>query len=591
MDCLLCALYSFYRRPTNYIHTQKKTQNPCTIQLKQSDEEIEAVAKDPISLPNDDDNRTEATLETAEQEFQRQIAQDAFDKGIEYWTSTDMNLALTSFQQSLDIREAMYGTYHADTAKSYLWLGTTYWNLGNFVKSLDALCRSYRIRLFLSNGDPKQCSIVGNWINRVLEDALDLKKDGMDDVRARPHYWSMLENSISHEREGDRLADLGFFVKAIDEYKLALSLENARRRSIVNAKISRSDQPSESAPSQLSEGAVADVADLHFRIATMQLAIRDYERSMLQYREALSIYLTKFGQTHPVTMKTYKRIAIVAGKTGWSRRAGTEYLGNLFDSILHEKTGDMLADRKGYDAALNEYKAAIGLEESCSVGMMQLPCANMYVKVADIYALQKGNADAALPYYCRALGIYEFVLGSKHSDTILTTKSIKNLLNMKVKDPVDPSPAIPDLFDDASETEDISEECRQEDDSEEFQVEDTSEETVRDSETSLETNQDDDIDHQLELAKSREEELRERLELETRREEELTKRMEIERRKEEELQRQKKQEQEEAEALERKFWKLAYALNEQLDVDTEAAEKVQHRIALDPPEARRPALE
>ena len=537
-----------------------------------SEVEVEAIVKDNILLKKNDSS--DASVESSEEEFQRQIAQDAFDKGIEYWTSNSMDQALISFLQSLEIREALFGTYHAETAKSYLWIGTTYWNLGRCVKSLDALCRSYRIRLFLSNGDPKQCAIVGNWINRVLEDALDQAI-----VKDRAHYWSLLENSISHERAGDRLAELGFYSKALEEYQSALNLENSRRQCLTGSK---SQQESSIL---CSEGAVPDVADLHFRVADMYLATRSYEKAMLQYREALSVYLTKFGQTHPFTMKTYNRIKFVANKTGWSDRASNEYLGNLYDSIVHEKTGDMLNDRKGYDTALNEYKAAIGMEEACSVGMMQLPSATMYVKVADIYALHQKNVQDALPYYCRALGIFEFVLGSGHKTTIQTTKAIQNLLKGTAETaafeiPVEssnapsdskqvlPDPDIQEAMEVANREKELviglSQEARQEESREA---------------------------RNRELEQLKDEEERKRLDKESQREEKLKMQLEQERREEEERMRRKKQEQEESESLERRFWQLAYALDEKLEFDNKTVEKMKRRTLLDPPEGNNPALE
>ena len=561
------------------IPSKQKSDEPVTIELNlSSEQEVEAIVKENILLKKN--GSSEASVESAEEEFQRQIAQDAFDKGIEYWTSNSMDQALISFLQSLDIREALYGTYHAETAKSYLWIGTTYWNLGRCVKSLDALCRSYRIRLFLSSGDPKQCAIVGNWINRVLEDALDQAI-----VKDRAHYWSMLENSISHERAGDRLAELGFYSKALEEYQSALNLENSRRNCLMNSKSQKKSS------TLSSEGAVPDVADLHFRVADMYLATRSYEKAMLQYREALSVYLTKFGQTHPCTMKTFNRIKFVANKTGWSDRASNEYLGNLYDSIVHEKTGDMLNDRKGYDAALNEYKAAIGMEEACSVGMMQLPSATMYVKVADIYALHQKNVQAALPYYCRALGIFEFVLGSGHKTTIQTTKAIQNLLKGTAETaafeiPVESSNAPSDAK--SALPEPTAESI--------LDIQEAMEEANREKELvicqSKEARQEESTEAKnRELEQLKEEEERKRLDKESLREEKLKIQLEQERREEEERKRRKKQEQEEGESLERKFWQLAYALDEKLEFDSKAVEKVHKRTLLDPPVGSNQAFE
>jgi tetratricopeptide (TPR) repeat protein len=402
------------RRATDALTQEIIVQKIPMITAEEKKEEIIAIlAKDETK---------EEIAESAEEEFQRQIAEDAFDKGMEHWTSADMENALECFQNSLDLRESLFGTYHSDTAKSYLWVGAVQWNLGNHVKSLDTFCRSYRIKISLANGDPSECGIVNNWIKRVLDDAFD---QGM--LEDKTEYLTLFKSSITHERKGDLFAKEGRRSDAIDEYRSALTLEQLRRMCLM-----KGASPSDATMTtsfHLSESPLIDVADLQSKIGSMYALEGEHDRAMLQYRKALSIYMTKFGKTHPFTTATYKQIATICRKKGWSDCATNEYLAVIYTSILHEKTGDMLADRKGYSSALREYQAALACEESCSVGKLQLPSANIYVKVAKIHLQHHNSPDLALPYYCRALGIYDMAFGSTNRDTASTAKAIRAILS------------------------------------------------------------------------------------------------------------------------------------------------------------------
>jgi tetratricopeptide (TPR) repeat protein len=307
-------------------------------------------------------------------------------------------LALTEFCRSLEIREDINGKHDDDTSKSYLWVGSTHWSKGNHERALDSFCRAFRIRLAVT-GSKEHCGIVTNWISKVL-DAKQVNKDA---------YWKQIMSAIDREGNGDKLSEEGIFNHAILEYRAALQLEQ-RRRQTKSTVVTRP---------------LVDAADLYVKIGRMYMAQHAHDRALFEFRNALSIYLAKFGRHQRYTQETYGDIYNAAKEKGWTDSVVDEYLESLYDSIVFEKNGDMLNEQKDYIGASREYKQALKLEEA-GMGKLHLPSAALYTKLAKIYAGQ-GNKDQALYNCCKALGIYEAALGSHHGLTITTSKKIKAL--------------------------------------------------------------------------------------------------------------------------------------------------------------------
>jgi tetratricopeptide (TPR) repeat protein len=352
----------------------------------------------------------EATLREEKEdddEFQLQLAKDCFDKGIAEWSEGEFDLAEVEFRRSLEIRELCKGAFDEDTAKSYLWTGSIYLEKQEYDRALNAFCRCFRIRVQLT-GNKDHCGIVKNWINKVLD------AKGFKD---KDNYWQAFISSIEHKKRGDELYEGGMYKDAICEYRTALSLEQRRRASYHRNADGSSDTSS-----------AADVADLYSKVAKAYTADKSYDRATRNYRNALSLYLAGFGRYHWYTAVTLDDIGSVANKKGWNDIVVNEYLDSLFQSILHEKTGDAFLKRKDYLRATVEYEQALKLEEA-GIGKLQLTSASIYCKLASIHAAQ-GAFDTALPLYCKAYGIYDSCLGRMHQDSTNTIKLIKRLLSM-----------------------------------------------------------------------------------------------------------------------------------------------------------------
>lgn len=348
-----------------------------------------------VGKKNDNDDEQKA--------FQLQLAQESFDNGIHFWGDEEFDLALSEFARALDIREDIHGKYNEDVAKSYLWVGSVYWHKELYEMALDNFVRSFRIKFSLT-GDKDKCGIVTNWISKVLDAKKITDKDG---------FWKKLMGAIEHEQKGDELMDIGKLDQAIFAFRSAAQLE-LRRCNMRETSLSRP---------------LSDVADLEMKLAKAYLSQDMFEKALVEYRKAISAYVIKFGRYHCHTKRAFAELSESMISSGWSLQNVDQYLGSLHTSILHEQSAEMHTELKDFDGALREYQACLKFEEA-SAGRMQLPSANLHTKVGKIFVM-KGQRDNALKSFCKALGIYDSILGGNHRDTTKTIKRIGDLFATK----------------------------------------------------------------------------------------------------------------------------------------------------------------
>jgi tetratricopeptide (TPR) repeat protein len=304
---------------------------------------------------------------------------------------------MVEFQRALEIREQISGRLNEGTAKCYLWVGSIFWHKDQYEKALDNFSRSFRIRLELS-GSKGYFGIDTNWINKVLDVQGIVDKDV---------YWRKFMSCIEHERRGDKLMAEGMYDHAIEEYRTALQFELRRRGLSANTP----GRP------------LADAADLYLKIAQTYVEQENFVRAMMEFRQALSIYLAKFGRHQRYSIETYENMAYVGHMMGFRVTFVNDYLESIYQSILHEKTADMLLERKENLEALDEYGKALKLEEA-GIGKLQVQCAMIYLKVAKA-CTRLGRQRSSLMFCCKALGIFDSALGSGHRNTITAMKIIQ----------------------------------------------------------------------------------------------------------------------------------------------------------------------
>jgi len=341
-------------------------------------------------------------------EFQAQIANQCFENGIHYWTNAEYDLSITQLQRALEIRQDLFGRLNDDTAQSYLWLGTLYWHKEQFELALDCFSRSFRIKLELVNGMEFRNGIVSNWINKCL---------GSLNVEDKEAHWTLLKESIRHERHGDQLRRDGFWESATDEYRTALMLEN-RRRGIKDKKTARP---------------LADTADLHVKIGKLFGKQKQYEKSLLELREAYSMFVSMFGVRQRYTIDVAEAIAETVTEMGYSQEVGEMYAENLYQALLQENSGNMFMEVKDFESALTCFRQALELE-SVGIGKLHSPCGTLNFKIARMYA-KLHRYDDALLFYSKAFAIFESVLGPHHKFTVNSRKALRAVARMDMDAP------------------------------------------------------------------------------------------------------------------------------------------------------------
>lgn len=338
-----------------------------------------------------------------QEEFQLQMAKEYFEKGLNYWTDSDMDNAMREFSQSLEIREDMCGKKDPETAKCYLWVGTIHFLQDEFDRALDDFCRCFRIQLEMADGNKDSCHVVVNWINKSL-DAKEMEEKDKD------VYWKKFMTCIEQDQKGDSLKDSGKYERAIESYRTAVKFEYLRRQ--LNPAIP--GRP------------LADCADLYVKMGRCYESIGSLDRAMVEYRQALVIYHSKYGQNHRHTIKTTEQMVDLVLEMGYQSHMAEAYVESIPQSVRHEQTGDWLLDiNKSPEGAIKEYEAAL-VSENGYLGKTQVACGTLYYKLGKAY--HKWNkSQQAVMYWVRAAGIFESVLGAQHKETTAVMKLIRGM--------------------------------------------------------------------------------------------------------------------------------------------------------------------
>mmetsp|Transcript_7445 Transcript_7445/g.21793 ORF Transcript_7445/g.21793 Transcript_7445/m.21793 type:complete len:509 (-) Transcript_7445:183-1709(-) len=364
----------------------------------------------------DDDN---ASHDSDKDQFQLQMAKNSFDQGVAFWSAGEYDLCMVEFRRSVELRESILGKYHEDTYKAYYWIATIYWHKGEHQKALEMFCHCFQIMYRLNDGDVGRCAISSGWIDKAL-DALHLRDNEMD------KYWSLLKSAVENEKQGDEHYEKKLYKFANQEYKLALTKHQQRRSFLIKHSplAARLGKQPESQP---------ELAYLHLKVGDSYSHQDMFERSMMSYRKALSVYIIRFGSYSTYTKTAMKHLRRAASRFGFGDKLIQQYLDGVEKSVFHETKGDLLVSRKKVHAAAHEFEQALQLEESSAVGRLQMPSASMYCKLGSIFADQE-QFDKALPMFCKALGIYETLSNSKtQQDAANTMKFIKKLLVRQAK--------------------------------------------------------------------------------------------------------------------------------------------------------------
>lgn len=389
------SLYLSHREADEMQSTQKEviiTKPKFKATIRENDSFSVHKTKSPIvsgAFEDDDDQR----------EFQLQLANECVDNGMLHWGEAEYPPALSLFKRSLEIREEVLGKLYDDTAKSYLWVGSIHWHMAHHELAMDNFARCFRIKFHLYESKNK-CGSVCTWIDTVLDAVGDDKLS----------FWKKLMSSIEHERKGDDLVEVMGFENAIKEYQTALRFEFYRLR----LEASTPNRP------------LVDVADLHSKIAFAMMALGNTERAMMEYRQALHIYLDKFGLHHGCTIKTLQGITASGEMLGFRKEVVESYMDDLYDTIYLEKSADLDVEREYYAVAIQKYQRVLQREHQ-GLGHLQGYYGVICSKLVMSHRCM-GHNDEAMRCACTALGIFNRILGSRHHETSGAMRTIEELV-------------------------------------------------------------------------------------------------------------------------------------------------------------------
>jgi tetratricopeptide (TPR) repeat protein len=336
-----------------------------------------------------------------QEEFQLQISMERFDKGMDYWTDGNLDCSMREFSAALEIREDVCGRKDQDTAKSYLWKGTIHFLQEDYERALDDFYRCFRIQYEIK-GSKDGCHMVINWINKSV-DALNLNQ-------TKALLWQKFMTCIEQEQEGDSLKSREKYERAIECYQSALQSEYLRRHLNPHTP----GRP------------LSDCADIYFKMGRCHQLNKSFSRALVEYREAFSIYLAKFGASHRHTVITMEKIEDVFLEIGFEESVVEAFVLAIPQAMRHEQAGDWkMETNKDLDGALKDYEISLEIEGR-TVGKSQVACAILQYKMANIH-VQKNDLSKALFLACRAVGTLEDILGPQHKLTTAAVKLIRTV--------------------------------------------------------------------------------------------------------------------------------------------------------------------
>ena len=259
------------------------------------------------------------------------------DQGIDLCYARDQyEEALEALYLAAELREALLGKFHPDTALSYSRIASIQHEYRqNACEALVVARRELRISQHLLKGE--NCSIAEMdeateswmairlaWFETVLSGVDTMSRE------QKKRYCSQLLQSIAMEQLGDQHAAVHEWELAITHYNNALAVEsNAYGRNII------------------------DAADLHVKTADCLLQMKDYEGSIDELVNAEKKYRKAFSTNimHGKIGDVYRKMAAasLSQKNFDNALAGYAKAYAIFEETFgtrHQRSRDVLADIK-----------------------------------------------------------------------------------------------------------------------------------------------------------------------------------------------------------------------------------------------------
>jgi tetratricopeptide (TPR) repeat protein len=145
-----------------------------------------------------------------------------------------------------------------------------------------------------------------------------------------------------------------------------------------------------------------DLALRHHLRGWQHFMRKDFDSSLVDWREALKIREIHLGNDHAATKETCDLIGCVLQRmAGLDKSKRKRYLKALPKSVKYEVNGDECAKSGKWDKALKEFQKSLDLE-AAMIGQEHPICATLHRKM-NICGSQGGHMDRSILLYCDAL--------------------------------------------------------------------------------------------------------------------------------------------------------------------------------------------
>jgi tetratricopeptide (TPR) repeat protein len=314
------------------------------------------------------------------------LSLDHCRRGDEYMESEDYNKAVEEFEAARSIEESYLGKYPLTAVSVRQKLARIFERRKQYDRTIFELRTILSINIFDCGSDHPSVAAV------VKSIGMALNAKGVD-AETINRYTNTVAFSVKHQRYGEHLLiDEKDFSAAIEEFQKSLALEAVLGKYHVT------------------QGA------LFKSIGDSFLAEENFDFAVVNYRNALLVYLPMLGKEHIDTKLTLFMIGSAAAQSvGLDGDEVDEYRANVSESILLEKLADSISGKGDKEEAIEKFENAVSLEES-SLVEYHLSTADLHSKIATVLKDSQQH-DRAIVRYRNILATYLRALGADHPNT------------------------------------------------------------------------------------------------------------------------------------------------------------------------------
>ena len=369
--------------------------------------------------------------------------------------------SLSYLKKSLEIRQALLGEEHLDTAESYNEVGDEYRELGEHDNSLACIQKALEIRQPLLGEEALETAISYNSLGVIygakgehkksliyLEKALEIRLR-VEGTNAREIAQSYSNVAGSYQKLEDYEKALKYYEKALEIRQDLLGEEhpdiaiNYNNMGSCYGSLEKHKEALEYRKKALKIWLVSlgeehpNIAASYNNIAGNYIKLERYPEAVDCLQKALAISLKILGEEDPRTATMYNSLGSAFGKLGDLQKE-LEYK-QIALKIRQKKPGDkhpitatsysnvgsVLEDLGNYQEALEHHQKALEIRKK-ALGEKDPNTAISYVNVASSLEKLKKYSEA-LPSLQKAFEIRLSVLGNDHHDIARTFENVYEL--------------------------------------------------------------------------------------------------------------------------------------------------------------------